>query len=295
LSTKIDWEESSYLQSELFNYNLRGFFIWRIFVKLRNNKMKSLKKIIAISWSTSLEVIYDTFFVVIITFAIAIILSSRLLGLLTPGQEFKLVIDIGLSSIYFFSLLIAVFSGSQLLHREIEKGTILLILSKPVQRHELVIGKYFGLIFTIFLMIVLMFLVFIPELWGLEQINYKFILTIIFHKYIEVSLVASFAIFFSAFCKPVMGIIFTFFVHIAGILVSDLDFIAAQSSNVFFRSFLRIIYNVFPNFNNFNILGVEIKQMTTGLFSFFFPIFYAMLYIILVLTFTIIIFRKRIF
>ncbi|MBU1627694.1 ABC transporter permease [bacterium] len=256
--------------------------------------MRFLKNIIAISKSTSFEVIYDTIFAVIITFAIVLILSSRILGLLTPGQELKLVVDIGLSCIYFFSLLIAIFSGSQLIHREIEKGTILLILSKPVQRHEIVIGKYLGLIFTIMLMILLMLFFYLPILWGFEKINYRFIFTTILNKYIEVSLVAAFAIFFSSFCKPVMGIIFTFFVHIAGILVSDLDFIAAQSNNVFFRSILRVIHNIFPNFNNFNIIGVDMNQRMSGLFSFFFPIFYGVLYIILVLTLTITIFRKRI-
>jgi len=255
--------------------------------------MNSFRKIAAISKSTSLEIIYDKVFVVILIIALLIILSSRIVSMLTPGQELKLVIDIGLSCIYLFSLLIAVFSGAHLINREIERSSALLLLTKPIQRHEFILGKYFGLILTIFLMIALMLIVYIPILLSFKGINNFLVLATIFHKYIEVSLVAAFALFFSSFCKPVMGIILTFFVHISGILVSDLEFIAAHSDNIFFRITLRLIHNFFPNFNNFNIIGMEFTRNITEPFSFFIPIIYGILYIILVLTFTTIIFKKR--
>jgi ABC-type transport system involved in multi-copper enzyme maturation permease subunit len=256
--------------------------------------MKSLRKIVAIAENTSLEIIYDKVFVVMIIFSILIILFSRILGLLTPGQEFKLVVDIGLSCIYFFTFLIAVFSGVFLLNRELEKSTILFILSKPVRQHEFILGKYLGLILTILLMIILMLIVYIPVLWGFEQIHFDYILTAVLHKYIEVSLIAAFAVLFSSFCKPVMGIILTFFVHISGILISDLDFIASQSDNIFIRLLLHSVYYVFPNFNNFNVIGIEFNQKITITFSLFYPIIYGILYIILLLTLTLMIFRKRI-
>ena len=51
----------------------------------------------------------------------------------------------------------------------------------------------------------------------------------------------------------------------------------------------------FVNFNNFNITGIEFNVGITKLFSLIFPVMYGILYIILVLTLTAIIFRKRIF
>ena len=255
--------------------------------------MTSFGKIATILKASIFEITYDKVFVIILIISLLIIPSSRILGFFSPGQELKLVIDIGLSCIYFFSLLIAVFSGTFLINREIDKNTVLLILSKPVRRHELVIGKYLGLLSSILLMIILMLIVYLPILLTFKKINLIYIMGSILHKYFEISLVAAFAIFFSSFCKPVMGIILTFFVHFSGILVSDLDFIAAHSDNIFFRGTLRIIYNIFPNFNNFNIFAIGYNQNYADKFSFFIPLIYGILYIILVLTLTIIIFKRR--
>ena len=168
---------------------------------------------------------------------------------------------------------------------------VLFIYSGP-QMHFLVI---LFLILTILLMIIIMLIVYIPVLWGFDQIRYDYILVAILHKYIEVSLVAAFAVLFSSFCKPVMGIILTFFVHISGILISDLDFVVSQSDNIFIRLVLHSIYYVFPNFNNFNVIGIEFNQKITLSLNLFYPIIYGILYIILLLTLTLMIFRKRIF
>ena len=92
----------------------------------------------------------------ILVFAILIIGSSWLFAYLQPGAELQMVIDIGLGSIRFFGMLIAVFLGTRLIPDEIEKRTIYTLLSKPVTRTQFLLGKYLGGLATVISNVALM-------------------------------------------------------------------------------------------------------------------------------------------
>jgi ABC-2 type transport system permease protein len=56
----------------------------------------------------------------------------------------KLLLDIGLSTVFVFGTLLAAFIATSVFSREIENKTVLTVVSKPVSRPTLVIGKYLG-------------------------------------------------------------------------------------------------------------------------------------------------------
>lgn len=56
----------------------------------------------------------------------------------------KLLFDIGLSTIFVMGVLLAGFIATAVMSREIENKTVLTVVSKPVQRYTLVLGKYLG-------------------------------------------------------------------------------------------------------------------------------------------------------
>src|SRR6478752_3328825 len=89
-------------------------------------------------------------------FAVLLIAASYLIGQLTAGQDVKIIKDLGLASISIFGLLIAVFIGIGLVWKEMEKRSIYTLLSKPVRRGEFVVGKYIGLILTLFINLAMM-------------------------------------------------------------------------------------------------------------------------------------------
>jgi hypothetical protein len=60
----------------------------------------------------------------LVLFALVMILSAVALGQLALGQERKVIVDLGLSSISIFGVLIAVFIGTSLVYKEIEKRTV---------------------------------------------------------------------------------------------------------------------------------------------------------------------------
>jgi len=63
----------------------------------------------------------------------------------------KMLLDVGLATILFCGTLLAGFIATAALSREIEKKTVLTIVSKPVPRPIVVIGKYVGAAAAIFI------------------------------------------------------------------------------------------------------------------------------------------------
>jgi ABC-type transport system involved in multi-copper enzyme maturation permease subunit len=82
----------------------------------------------------------------------AVLICMGLLGLLlnvnvagyTLEDDNKLLVDLGLSTLFLTGLLMAAFTATGVLAREIENKTVLTVVSKPVARPLVVLGKFIG-------------------------------------------------------------------------------------------------------------------------------------------------------
>jgi ABC-type Na+ efflux pump permease subunit len=107
-----------------------------------------LGRIWAITINTFREAVRDRVLLGVLGAAGAVLLFSLALAELSLDQQRRVVLDIGLASISLFSVVMAVFLGSSLLYKEIERRTLYVILPKPIRRHEFLIGKYLGITLT---------------------------------------------------------------------------------------------------------------------------------------------------
>ncbi|MBL8762523.1 MAG: ABC transporter permease subunit [Phycisphaerae bacterium] len=57
----------------------------------------------------------------------------------------KLLLDVGMATIFVCGMLLAAFVATSVISREIENKTVLTVVSKPVPRPVLIVGKYFGI------------------------------------------------------------------------------------------------------------------------------------------------------
>jgi ABC-type transport system involved in multi-copper enzyme maturation permease subunit len=87
------------------------------------------------------ESIRDKVFYNLVLFAVLLIAASILIGQLTAGQDVKIIKDLGLAATSLFGLFIAVFVGTSLVSKEVERRSIYPLLAKPVRRSEFIIGK----------------------------------------------------------------------------------------------------------------------------------------------------------
>src|SRR5512138_1237065 len=115
-----------------------------------------IRRVLTIAGNTFRENIRDRILYNLILFALIMILSSLSLGKLTLGNEDKVILDLGLSSISIFGMLIAIFIGIGLVYKELEKRTVYALLAKPVHRYEWILGKYLGLLFTLLVNVAIM-------------------------------------------------------------------------------------------------------------------------------------------
>lgn len=113
-------------------------------------------RMIAVAVNTFREAIRDRVLNGMLGIALCVLFFSLALAELSLDQQRRIVLDIGLASISLFSVVMAIFLGSSLLYKEIERKTLYVILPKPIRRHEFLLGKYFGIALTVFVFVAIM-------------------------------------------------------------------------------------------------------------------------------------------
>jgi ABC-type transport system involved in multi-copper enzyme maturation permease subunit len=189
-----------------------------------------------------------------------------LIGQLTAGQDVKIIKDLGLAATSIFGLFIAIFIGIGLVSKEVEKRSIYSLLSKPITRPQLVVGKYAGLLLTLAVnlsvMAVALYAVLGYMAWmagpgaarawerpALDPLMLRaFVLT-----FEELSIVTAIALFFSTFSTPMLSAALTFGFFIAGRFSADLrNFDQAVNSRAA-AALARPVYWVLPNLSSFDV------------------------------------------
>ena len=102
------------------------------------------------------EAIRNKLLYTLLFFAIVMIGAGVVLSALSYVEGERILQDFGFAAIRLFSVAIAIFVGVSLIHREVERRTIYTILSKPVSRTEFLLGKYVGLVLTIWMQMAIM-------------------------------------------------------------------------------------------------------------------------------------------
>ena len=116
----------------------------------------SVGRIYAIALNTYREAVRDRVLFGVLVFAAGVLALTLALGELSLDQNMRVVTDLGLASISLFSVIVAIFLGSSLLYKEIERKTLYVILPKPIARFEFLLGKYFGIVATCAVFIAIM-------------------------------------------------------------------------------------------------------------------------------------------
>ncbi|MEO6576919.1 MAG: hypothetical protein ABIP89_23930 [Polyangiaceae bacterium] len=91
----------------------------------------------------------------LLALALATCAYSLVVGTLSLHQEQRVVADLGAASISLYTILVAIVLGATSLHRELELKTIFPILTRPLRRHEYILGKYLGTLGTLAVFIAL--------------------------------------------------------------------------------------------------------------------------------------------
>lgn len=250
------------------------------------------------------EVIRDKILYNLLIFTLVVIISSVLLGQLTIGQDQRVIKDVGLASMSLFGVLIATFVGTNLIHKEIRKKTIYTIISKPIYRYEFVLGKYCGLLLTMFINLAIMAVVLFgvlvlhrllapPLVSGSEPLGYVLLLKGIGLIFIELMLITSIAILFSIISTPSLSVFFTLSIYVIGHLVLDLKNMGAASESSLVKGLCSLGYYILPNLDNFNIRYEMVRDLYVSGKFMLYAVTYGVLYMAAVLLMSILYMERK--
>jgi len=250
-------------------------------------------KIKAIALNTLKEAVRNKIFYLLIFFGIIFSLSSKLISLLTIGDSLKILKDIGLASITFFSVLIAIFTGINLVYKEIEKKTVFFILSKPVDRKDFILGKFLGLALTIFIAITAMISVFAIFIFFYSGNFDPGLLLFFVYLFMEVLIIISISILFSSFSTPILSSVFTIVIYLIGHVIWTFNEFKHKLVDPFQKYFAHFIYYLFPNLEKFNVKSVIVMNDTISTKVVISTLTYGIFYVTAILLLSIHIFKKR--
>jgi len=265
-----------------------------------------VKATAAIAVNVFRESVRDKVLYNLVFFAILLIGASYLLGQLTAGQDVKIIKDLGLSATLLFGVFIAVFIGIGLVSKEVERRSIYSLMAKPINRHQVVFGKYIGLTLTLAVNVAIMaaalYAVLAYMSWGIGADVQRAwdapamdpaMLKAIALIFVELMLVTAIALFFSTFSSPMLSAAFAFGFFIVGHFSADLrnfDQVVDSQAAV---AVARGLYWILPNLSAFDIKAQVVHAQHVPMGYLAFTIAYAVLYIGVMLSIATLVFSRR--
>lgn len=228
--------------------------------KSRSGVLRSLGAVKAIALNTFRETVRDRVLYAIVVFALIATLAGLVFGSLSVDQDIRVLEDLGLFAITIFGGIISVFVGTNLVFKEIDRRTIFLIVTKPINRWEFIAGKFLGLALCIFVTNFAMgvFLIGITSLQMGSLAHAVSILVALAFIYAEMLLVIALATFFSTFATPLMSMVFTISLWVCGHLSNSLLSLGKLSTQASVQIITQAIYYSIPDLASLTLLRSEL-------------------------------------
>jgi ABC-type transport system involved in multi-copper enzyme maturation permease subunit len=252
-------------------------------------------RIYYIARNTFREAVRDRVLYNLIAFALLLSGAAVLVGQISIEIERLVVVDLGLSAVSLFGIVIAIFIGIGLVSKEIEKRTLYTVLSRPVRRWEFIVGKFWGLAGTL---IVNASLMAIGVFGALFYVAHKFsrpdawIFVALYFIILEFFIICALSLFFSSFSSPLLSAVFSFSLFVIGSFADDLRGFASLTHG-FTHWLAMVAAYLVPNFSTFNVINNVAHRQPLGMHLIVQNTFYALFYTAAVMSGAVLIFERR--
>lgn len=193
------------------------------------------RRITFIAANTFREAVRDRVLYNLIAFALLLTGAAVLVGQISIDIEKLVVINLGLTAVSLFGVVIAIFVGIGLVSKEIEKRTLYTVLSRPVRRWEFIVGKFFGLAGTLVVntccMAVGVFLALLYVSHRLQRPD-SWVFVALYFIVLQFLIVTALTLLFSSFSSPIMSAVFAFALFVIGSYAEDLRGFASMANGM---------------------------------------------------------------
>ena len=250
--------------------------------------MQTLKYIAIIAHNTFRESIRDKILYNIVFLAIALTLFSIVLGEWSVFDRAYVIKSTTLSVMSLSGLLISIFVGISLVQKEIQRRTVLTLLSKPISRVTFIVGKYFGLLAVVAVHLTILTGIYYAMLFVMEANPTLSLLTAIYLIFCEMAVVIAVALLFSSFSSTILSALFTLGVYFAGHLCNELleqvRFTSrmnemSDASAAILEKIATVIHAVFPGLYRYNVTSYVVHGISLPDMYVFWNTVYALGYV----------------
>lgn len=223
--------------------------------------------VLSIARTTIGEAIRRRVLLVILLIGVLFLIIAPGLSILSTRSSYSVLTSLTLGVIQLTSAVIAIVLTVYLIPNEVERRTIYTILSKPVLRWQFLLGKYLGAVGALGLMMALMTIVLVLVFRFMQSTASMDVILGLARApimyFVQMSLLAAVAIFFSTFVSPIVNFFLTGGVYLIGTLFNSVFQDIANSSDPSLNNVKQaatIIHTIVPNFAQFNVQNTIINQ-----------------------------------
>lgn len=211
-----------------------------------------MRPIWVVAKNTYKEVIRDRILYALLLFAVMLIGFSLALGQLSFAEQARISANFGLAAIHVVAVSLAIFIGSNLVYKEIEKKTILTILVRPISRLQFILGKSLGLSLLILTMISGLALVLAVVFAGLGLAVDERLGLVLIGLLAESLILLGITLVFSMITKPILVVCFSVGVFLIGHWQESLRFFAQKSEGGFLPLVAWLVRYFIPDLERMN-------------------------------------------
>jgi len=249
--------------------------------------------IAAVALNTFRESVREKILAIALLFGVILMGSSVFLSPLAVGAKQKIVMDVALAAISIIGVLVAIFLGGTLVHKEVDRKAIYLVLTRPVPRHAYIVGKLAGVVAAVALVFAVMTAVMIAVIalgaGGLRPALFASV----YLSFLETTVICSIVMLFSTFTTPILTAFFTLCLFVAGSLSGDLKVFASKFGGAGMQIATGLFYYLLPNLKVFNLRHEAVHDLPFKAADVLLATLYAAVYSAVMIYFACLIFKRR--
>ena len=252
-----------------------------------------MNAVLAVARGTFREAVRDRVLFLVVGFGVALLFLAKLLAPIAMGEGDRITVDLGLSALGILGVVIVALVGTGLVHKELERRTIHVVLSRPVGRASYLVGKWAGLAGTMAAAVFAMGAILVVVAGVMQGPNAIGPVTqAVFLIALANAVLAALAVLFSSLSTPILSVVYTLGLYATGWWSSDLRDFAKQMPGLL-GGVVRTASYLVPNLDLFNLRPQVAHMETAPTLQLALAIGYAAAYAAAVLALAVVAFEKR--
>lgn len=252
-----------------------------------------MNQILTIAQNTYKELIRDKALYILIFFALGLLALSILLSQLSIHENLRLTTDFGFSGIFLSIVSMTLFVGSTIVFREIDKKTILFLMSYPLSRSQFIMGKFLGFAAVLCILLFGLGIALAALLFVIRWEPTMAFVIAFYGIFLEILLLLSITLFFGVIIRPILVVGSTVGLFLIGHGMNGFSEIVARGQNEFLKSMSLILKWLLPNLENMNWMNQVVYAEIVPGRTIVFASVYTLGWVIFFLSLSIVLFRRR--